>query len=123
MPWIDHTDGFGQVSENCWVVQVQNGRGVVTQHPGELKKEEQRGSVRLQSVLTTGSFGETNRTYHRILGKVVVGAPGNGVQLHQVIKIGDFSVYPFLLNTSALDLFMTICAFVYINQDLQRQQD
>lgn len=36
------------------------------------------------------------RTNHRILGKVVVGAPSNGVQLHQVLKIGDFSVHPFL---------------------------
>lgn len=38
VPWIDDTDGFGQVSENCRVVQIQNGRGVVAQHPGELRR-------------------------------------------------------------------------------------
>lgn len=42
------------------------------------------------------SLAETERTYHRILRKVVVGAPSNGVQLHQVLKIRDFSVHPFL---------------------------
>lgn len=36
MPWVDHTDGLGKVSEDRRVVQVQGGRGVVTQHPGEL---------------------------------------------------------------------------------------
>lgn len=38
MSWIDHTYGFGQVSENWRVFQIQNGRGVVTQDPGELKR-------------------------------------------------------------------------------------
>lgn len=38
MSWIDHTYGFGQVSENWRVLQIQNGRGVVTQDPGELKR-------------------------------------------------------------------------------------
>lgn len=120
--WIDHTDGFGQVSENCRVVQIQNGRGVVTQHPGELRRNG--GEVPLRcSVLTAGSSGESRRTHHWILGKVVVGAASNGVQLHQVLKVGDFSVHPFLVNTSALDLFMVLAHKFYINQTLRRAHD
>lgn len=34
--WIDHADRFGQVSEKRWVIQVQNGGGVVTEDPGKL---------------------------------------------------------------------------------------
>lgn len=65
VPWIDHTNGFGQVSENCRVVQIQNGRGVVTQHPGELRNG---GEVPLGCrVLTAGSSGESGRTHHWIL--------------------------------------------------------
>lgn len=120
--WIDHTDGFGQVSENCRVVQIQNGRGVVTQHPGELRRNG--GEVPLRcSVLTAGSSGESRRTHHWILGKVVVGAASNGVQLHQVLKVGDFSVHPFLANASALDLFMVLAHAFYINQTLRRAHD
>lgn len=63
---------------------------------GTEKEQQQWGSVTLQSILMAGSLGETEGTNHRILGKVVVGAPSNGVQLHQVLEIGDFSVHPFL---------------------------
>lgn len=34
--WVDHADRFGQVSENQWVIQVESGRGVVTEDPGKL---------------------------------------------------------------------------------------
>lgn len=40
MARVDHTNGFGQVSENRWVLKIQNGRGVVTQDPGELKRDK-----------------------------------------------------------------------------------
>lgn len=34
--------------------------------------------------------------HHRVLGQVVVGPPRNGVELHQVLKVGYLTLYPFL---------------------------
>lgn len=34
--------------------------------------------------------------YHRVLGQVVVGSPCNGVELHQVLEVGDLTLDPFL---------------------------
>lgn len=40
MSWIDHSYGFGQVPENWRVLQVQSWRGVVTEDPGELRRNK-----------------------------------------------------------------------------------
>lgn len=50
VPWVDHPDGFGQVSENCRVVQIQNGRGVVAQHPGELRRKSGEVPLRCRFI-------------------------------------------------------------------------
>lgn len=39
-------------------------------------------------------------TYHGILRQVVVSASSDGVQLHQVLEVGDFSANPFLSSAS-----------------------
>lgn len=36
------------------------------------------------------------RSYHRVLSQVVVRSSCNGVQLHQVVKVRDLPVHPFL---------------------------
>ena len=40
--------------------------------------------------------GLRRATYHWVLGQVVVGAAGDGVQLDQVVKVGDLPVHPLL---------------------------
>lgn len=37
MAGVDHSNGFGQISENRGVFQIQIGGGVVTQDPRELE--------------------------------------------------------------------------------------
>lgn len=34
--------------------------------------------------------------HHRVLRQVVVGPPGDGVELHQVLKVGNLPLGPFL---------------------------
>ena len=40
--------------------------------------------------------GRWRATYHRVLGQVVVGAACDGVELDQVVKVGDLPVHPLL---------------------------
>lgn len=122
MAGVDYTYGFWQVSENWWVLQIQTGRGIVTQDPGKLKRNKSTTAtwclftlylhhllfgkdhkLYAAHVHTCVLSGEMEFTYHRILWQVVVSASSDGVQLHQILKIGDFSAYPFLFNTSASD--------------------
>lgn len=34
--------------------------------------------------------------HHRVLRQVIVGPPRNGVELHQVLEVGNLTLYPFL---------------------------
>lgn len=54
-------------------------------------------AIRIQSPSEV-VFIEHHRTntHHRILAEVVVGPTCNCIQLHQVLKIGDLSLNPFL---------------------------
>lgn len=42
-------------------------------------------------------------TYNRILVEVVIGAPSDGVELNEVVKCGDLSPHPLLLETRLLE--------------------
>lgn len=39
--------------------------------------------------------------HHRVLRQVIVGAPCNCVELHEVLEVGYLSLYPFLDGTIA----------------------
>lgn len=39
-----------------------------------------------------------NVPHHRILSEIIVRSSRNGVQLHQIVKIGDLPVHPFLMK-------------------------
>lgn len=99
---VDHADGLGQVPENRRVVQVQNRRGVVAQDPGKLRSSGSTKRSRLPgSEDDKWHFrGPETGTYHGILGQVVVSASSDGVQLHQILKVGDLSANPFLSRHS-----------------------
>lgn len=45
--------------------------------------------------VTVGTAGDTG-AHHGVLGQVVVGAPRDGVQLHEVLEVGDLPQDPFL---------------------------
>ena len=50
-----------------WVIKVQYFRGVVTEDPGK----------------------------HRVLVEIIVRTASDGVEVHEVVKVGDFSSLPF----------------------------
>lgn len=128
MAGVHHTNGFGQVSEHWRVLKIQNGRSVVAQDPGELKKKR-RIQLQHDAFLhcQCNIFGNEKIVYmkmlcsdHRILRQVVVSASCNCVQLHQVLKVGDFSAYPFLFNTSTSDWFNKMNTILIITAELHR---
>lgn len=45
--------------------------------------------------VTVGTGGDTG-AHHGVLGQVVVGAARDGVQLHEVLEVGDLPQDPFL---------------------------
>lgn len=45
--------------------------------------------------MAVGTVGDTG-AHHGVLGQVVVGAPRDGVQLHEVLEVGDLPQDPFL---------------------------
>mmetsp|Transcript_46694 Transcript_46694/g.89176 ORF Transcript_46694/g.89176 Transcript_46694/m.89176 type:complete len:262 (+) Transcript_46694:2427-3212(+) len=66
--WVERSYGLGQVSERGGRGQVQGVGGVVGQDPRE----------------------------HWVLRDVVVGAPGDCVQLHEVLEVGYLAIHPAL---------------------------
>ena len=72
MAGVDHADGFGQISENRRVVQIQIGGGVVTQDPRELEGSKKH-NVRPPQDCTLNHVSARNlRVGHAVAGRVGV---------------------------------------------------
>lgn len=65
-PLVQGSHGFAQISEGRRVVEIQFPRRVVCEHPRK----------------------------HWVLGNVVEGAPGDHIQRHDVVEIGDLPSAP-----------------------------
>lgn len=51
-----------------------------------------------------GGWWGDHGAHHGILGEVVVGAPSDRVQLHEVLKVGDLPQDPFLSERSGAEM-------------------
>ena len=47
-------------------------------------------------------------TYDRVLAEVIVGSSRYRIQLHQVLKVADFSLHPFLQSVAQVKSFHNI---------------